>query len=685
MVTLRTGRPVSNAIMGVQRPDGSRGWISINSQPVQADSDGVVQAVVTSFHDVTEVRELLEQVRSREARLRTILDSSPLCVKVVDSDFRLLEINRAGLRLLDADPEDFTPGADVFLPLAPEYHAVFRQSVADAFAGQPSCIEYEVIGLRGTRRAIEQHAVPLRDPLRPDVITAMLAVSFDVTERRTAEAALRESEERFRVLFEAAPFAVTLNAMDGPFAAVNPAFEQFSGYAAAEVLGRVPAELGMGSRSGDGESTLSRLQRIGRLDNVEAVTRRKDGSVRDCLFSSRVINVGGVRQILSAAIDITDRKRAEESLRTSEQRLAEAQRIAHVGNWYWDRQSDVISWSDEVYRIFGFPPGAFAPRYQEEFLQLVHPDDRPAIEDAVRECLRTGSPFSLEHLVCRPDGGERTVRELGEVLVDAMGTPVGMIGTVQDITERTEAEAQLKLLRDELTHVARVGMLGELAAGIAHELNQPLAAITNYAFTLKSRSEQGTWSDLQQWRIEGLPLLERIGEQAVRGGEIIRRLQALIRNTPSVRTAVPVEKLIHEVLALQSGDLRLAQIEVDVKVPAALPQVLVDAIQIQQVLFNLIRNSIESLRNQPANRRIGIVARRESETMLTICVRDSGAGVSAELQSRLFTPFASSKPQGLGLGLPISKRIVESHGGEIQWNSDVESGFEVRFSLPIAD
>ncbi len=507
----------------------------------------------------------------------------------------------------------------------------------------------------------------------------------DITSQVEAQQALEASEERFRMLFEAAPFAVTVNGTDGRFTAVNPAFEQLSGYAASEVLGRIPMDLGMGTGSVGRELVLDILERSGRLDHVETTTRTKSGRIRNVLFSCRMVTLGGKRQILSSSIDITDRKLAEEALRTSEQRLAEAQRIAHIGNWHWEIRTDEIAWSDEVYRIFGMTPRSITPHYQTEFLNFAHPEDRSTIVAAVRETLETGRPYVVEHRICRADGTERIVRENGEAVHDEHGQTIGIKGTVQDITERIAAESQLKLLSDEMAHVARLGMLGELAAGIAHELNQPLAAIANYAFALESRltgnSEVGRHSSPET----NQAVVRRISSQAERGGEIIRRLQAMIRNQPPQRSAVSMSRLIQEVLALLAADLRLAQVEVTVDAAELLPPVMVDPVQIQQVLFNLIRNSIESFRQPTEARCLKIEVEPERKSMLLIRVRDSGAGVPADMRPRLFTPFATSKPQGLGLGLPICKRIVEFHGGEIRCNAAVECGFEICFSLPIAD
>lgn len=507
----------------------------------------------------------------------------------------------------------------------------------------------------------------------------------DITSQVEAQQALEASEERFRMLFEAAPFAVTVNGMDGRFTAVNPAFEQLSGYAASEVLGRIPMDLGMGTGSVSIDAVLDMLERSGRLDHVETTTRTKSGRIRNVLFSCRMVTLGGKRQILSSSIDITDRKLAEEALRTSEQRLAEAQRIAHVGNWHWDIQTDEIAWSDEVYRIFGLTPRSITPHYQTEFLEWIHPEDRSMIASSVRESVETGHPYVVEHRIRRADGTERTVRENGEAVVDEFGVTTGLIGTVQDITERVEAESQVKSLRDEMSHVARLGMMGELAAGIAHELNQPLAAITNYAFALESRLTGDLEAGCHPAPERNRAIVRRISSQAERGGEIIRRLQAMIRNQPPQRSAVSMSRLIQEVLALLAADLRLAQIEVSIDMAEQLPPVMVDPVQIQQVLFNLIRNSIDSLSQQSETRCLIIEVEFERQSMLLIRVRDSGRGVPEDMRPRLFTPFATSKPQGLGLGLPISKRIVEFHGGEICWNAEVESGFEICFSLPVAD
>lgn len=650
---------------------------------------------VVSLGEAPQVLSLAIDITERkqaEAELRTTKERYELVIRGLNEgvwDLNLvtneLTPSERLLEMIGFDRGEISPDLNAWLDLVhPEDRSMVAEQIRRHSARrEPYSIRFrhrhksgDYLWLHGRGQAVWNE--------RGEVIQLAGSVA-DITSQVEAQQALEASEERFRMLFEAAPFAVTVNGMDGRFTAVNPAFEQLSGYAASEVLGRIPLDLGMGTGSVGVELVVDILERSGRLDYVETTTRTKGGRRRNVLFCCRLVTLGGKRQILSSSIDITDRKRAEEALRTSEQRLAEAQRIAHVGNWHWEIQTDEIAWSDEVYRIFGMTPRSITPHYQTEFLNLAHPEDRSAIIAAVRETLETGRPYVIEHRIRRADGTERIVRENGEVVRDEHGHTIGMKGTVQDITERIAAESQLKLLRDEMAHVARLGMLGELAAGIAHELNQPLAAIANYAFAVESRLARQSEAGRRQAPESNRSIIRRISDQAERGGEIIRRLQAMIRNQPSQRSTVSISRLIDEVLALLAGDLRLAQIDVSVDAPESLPSVMVDPVQIQQVLFNLIRNSIESLRQQSENRRLGIRADLEPESMLRIRVRDSGAGVPADMQPRLFTPFATSKPKGLGLGLPISKRIIEFHGGEICCNAAIDSGFEVCFSLPIAD
>ena len=676
---LSTPGAIGKLELRLQHKDGEYRWVEFIGTNLLAEPS--IGAVVGSYRDITERKRAEAELLASEARLRVFVEHATDAVFLFAEGGEIVDVNERACEGLGYTREELSQlqPTDLDPDTTPEFLQDLRTRLT---AG-------ETVTFETRHRRKDGVCFPVDVRVRPFVENGKrfsVALARDITQRRLTERNLRESEARFRTLFEAAPFAIALNSLTGEYTAVNPAFEQLSGYRASEVLGRTARETGIVSPDPDQELRNRELLReFGRLDNVEAITCTRSGDVRNCLFSTRTVVISDTPQFLSVSIDITDRKRVEEALRASEVRLAEAQRIAHVGNWTWNSATDEIVWSDEVYRILGHPPGSFVPRYQQEFLAAVHPDDRAAVREGVKATMASGLPFVIEHRIFAADGSERYVREKGEVILNDAGVSIGMHGTVQDITERVLAEQQMKTLHDELAHVARVSSIGELAAGIAHELNQPLAAIANYAFTTRSHLTQLVAERRSSPLSDGLSLLTNIEEQAIRAGDIIRRLQGMIRNQPSQRVRVPLRRLVTEVGELLSSDIRLAQVDLTLNTAASLPPVHVDPVQIQQVLVNLIRNSIESMRKTDIPRQLEISAAAEGENSIRVSVRDTGSGLSDEIRERLFQPFITTRREGLGLGLAISKRIIEAHGGEISLGPASPAGLEVQFTLPIAE
>jgi PAS domain S-box-containing protein len=294
----------------------------------------------------------------------------------------------------------------------------------------------------------------------------------DIIERKRAEEALRLSEERFAKAFAHSAAAMSLVRMsDGVYLEVNEAWIDMFGYPRADVIGRTSSQLELWMDEDARETMYRTLREKGSIREEEYTMRRASGEQCFVLVSAEVITMVGEQVILASALDITKRKLAEEalkkahdnleekvkertveleraydSLKESEERLAEAQRIAHVGNWDWNIETNALYWSDEIYRIFGRSPQEFDATY-DAFLSYVHPDDREYVNNAVKEALN-GMSYGIDHRIILANGEERIVHEQGEVIFDKKNIPVRMMGTVQDITERIKAEEKTKMLAD---------------------------------------------------------------------------------------------------------------------------------------------------------------------------------------------------------------------------------------------
>lgn len=281
------------------------------------------------------------------------------------------------------------------------------------------------------------------------VIIGASKVVRNITEQVKTEAKLRESEERFRILFESSPTAILLSNDRAEYIDANPAYEQISGYTAEELYGKTAIDIGTLPPDSDFQTrAMEQLNATGRLDNIEFTGPTKYGNLITVLFSTREIEVAGRREFLTVLLDISDRVRAEAALRKSEERLAEAQRIAHLGDWSWNTLTDEIHWSDEVYRIFGHEPKSFTPRFRHEFIQAVHPEDQTRVASAMFESLENKERFSIEHRIHQVDGTERFVRLVGQVTQDPAESAFVLLGTIQDITDLKNAEQQAMVLRN---------------------------------------------------------------------------------------------------------------------------------------------------------------------------------------------------------------------------------------------
>jgi C4-dicarboxylate-specific signal transduction histidine kinase len=255
-----------------------------------------------------------------------------------------------------------------------------------------------------------------------------------------------------------------------------------------------------------------------------------------------------------------------------------------------------------------------------------------------------------------------------------------VISSLREVTERRRAEEQERQQQAELAHVARLRSMGALAAALAHEINQPLMAIVAYASGCMHRIEAEK-SDPR----ELLGALQSLSEQAVRAGEIIRRLQNFVRKGPPQRQAVDVNELVRNVVAMAEVEARQRGIPLQTDLQDGLPWVLGDGIQIEQVIFNLVRNGVEAMAEGGHNGgAVRVRTRYGTERMVEISVCDHGRGLAPDLEARLFEPFLSTKPSGLGIGLSISRSIVEAHGGRLWATRNTDLGTTFCFTLPVA-
>jgi PAS domain S-box-containing protein len=392
-----------------------------------------------------------------------------------------------------------------------------------------------------------------------------------------------------------------------------------------------------------------------------------------CDASGRVIRWYG------ALLDIEERKRAEDALRLSQDYLNDAQRLSRTGSFAFDPQSDALCWSREMYRIYGYEPGT-KPGL-DQILARTHHEDVAELRRMFDRIGTEHRDLDTEHRLVMPDGTIKDIRMLAHPVDPRRGLPYQYAGTVIDVTEARAAERRLQEAHADLTHAMRIATLGELTASIAHEVSQPLTAIeTNGAASLRWLRRETP--DLHEVALA----IERIRRDAKRANDVIRQLRALARKDVSARKLESINTVIRDALLLAQSQLSRHRVALELDLSAGLPWVEQDVVQMQQVIINLITNASQAMS--------GIVDRARTLTVRTmpndcggvrVVVRDAGTGFPDEDNETIFTPFFTTKPNGMGMGLSICRTIIESHGGAIWAINNAGPGAQVIFDLPGAN
>ncbi len=379
--------------------------------------------------------------------------------------------------------------------------------------------------------------------------------------------------------------------------------------------------------------------------------------------------------------EIAKHNQIEAELRLSEAYLAEAQRLSHTGSWAWSPPpGDIRYWSEECYRVQGFDPKGGQPRF-EEFLQRVHPDDQARIAEVIDKAVREKEEFEFDYRIIHPGGEIRDARSFGHPILDPSGGLVEYVGTIIDVTERKQAEKERERLREaqaDLAHSSRMTTMGELTASLAHEVNQPITAAVNGASTcVRWLSRENP--DLAEAREAASGVIRN----AKRAADIINRIRSISKKGESKRQLADVNELIREMIALLRTEINRYSISVCTDLDAELPKVMADSVQVQQVMMNLIMNGIDAMKDVDRIRELMIQSRQAEDQQLMISVSDSGVGLPPQETDRIFDPFFTTKPHGIGMGLRISRSIVESHGGRLWAADNSPHGASFSFTLPI--
>ena len=394
-------------------------------------------------------------------------------------------------------------------------------------------------------------------------------------------------------------------------------------------------------------------------------------AVLQLLATQAAISLDNARQFAQLVEENALRRQAEQTMRRSEEWLALGQRISHTGTFRFNHRSGELDWSDEHFRIFGWEPGSVTPSGKLAFTR-VHPQDRGRFAQARADISQRDLQVDLEFRIVIPERGVRHVVARGWRKGDEE------VGTLTDVTEVKAAESALRAAQSDLAHVTRVAVMGELATSIAHEVNQPLTAIvTNAGASLRwlARVEP----DLDEVRTG----LNDIVQEGQRLGQVIRGLRALVKKQDPVFATFALMEAIEQALMLIRTELDLHQVIVRLQSPSPDIQAYGDRIQIQQVMLNLMLNAAEAMGHVEGRpRELGISVMLATGNRVRVSISDSGPGLTQATLERVFESFYSTKPNGLGMGLPISRALIESHSGRIWAASGSPHGAIFSFELP---
>ena len=403
------------------------------------------------------------------------------------------------------------------------------------------------------------------------------------------------------------------------------------------------------------------------------------GEIRDIQVVARpVFNPSDdLSEYVGTVMDVTERKRAGEKLRQSEAYLAEAQKLSHTGSWVWAvAEKRALHLSEEWYRVYGFDPNEGIPDWSKP-VQRMHPDDRARWQQVFDRAIVEKSDYEADYRILLPDGAVRHIHSVGHPVLDASGKLVQFVGSSSDVTERKQAEEVLRQTLEDLAHINRVNMMGELTASLAHEVNQPIAAAATDANTCL-RWLARDQPDLEEARAAAL----RVVKDAARAAEIMRRVRSLFKKENLQRELVDVNDIIQEMIDLLHSEAARYSISMRTELSEDLPQIMGDRVQLQQVTMNLIINSIDAMKDLDGRREIAITSQRAEDEQLQVSISDTGIGLPAQQADQIFEAFFTTKDHGTGMGLRISRSIIESHGGRLWASNNSPRGASFSFTLP---
>jgi PAS domain S-box-containing protein len=659
-----------------RRSDGVYRWFQVRALPVRDTHDRITGWYVLLI-DIHDRKRAEEALRASEHYLNQIINTIPTLAWSALPDGFAEFFNQRWLDFTGLST-DQAMGSGWAVAIHPDDQSsllsVWQSMLASDVGGE---CEARLRRFDGEYRWFLFRTSPLRDDSGKTI--KWYGTNVDIEDRKQAEGELRLSEARKTAILDSALDCIVTIDHEGLITEFNPAAERTFGYSRNDAVGKrlgdviIPPSLREQHRQG-----LARYLATGEArvlgKRVELTAARADGSEFPVELAISRIPWDGPPSFTGYLRDITERKMAEEELRRSEAFRAEGQRLSRTGSFSWRVATEEMRWSEQVYSIFEIDPEL--PVTLGLIGSRVHPEDIPLLSDMV-ERAQAAKDFEYEHRLLLPGNRIKYLHLVGHATRNRNGE-VEYIGAVQDVTERRLSEETLSKVRSELAHVARVTSLGALTASIAHEVNQPLSGIvTNASTCLRMLAADPP-------NIDGArETARRTIRDGNRASEVITRLRALFSKEAITTEPVDLNEATREVIALSLGELQGNHVMLRSELASGLPPVAGDRVQLQQVILNLLRNALDAMSAVDDRPRQLIIKTEQDESdFVCLTVQDSGIGIDSKNLDRLFDAFYTTKSAGMGMGLSVSRSIIERHRGRLWAAPNDGPGATFSFSIP---